>query len=69
MVKSERVLKGGGTMPISKQDATALIVNGLAGGRNRDDLVQELCAKTGGTREQIQRFVQLLEAESVSWLI
>lgn len=49
-------------MPMSQQEATDFVIRELAKRRDRNDIIQALCAKTGGSREQIERFVQWLES-------
>jgi hypothetical protein len=49
-------------MPMSKQEATDFILDELAKRRDRNDIIQELCQKTGGPFEQVKRFVQLVES-------
>ena len=49
---------------MDKQEATDFVIRELAKRRNRDDIVTELCQRTGGTREQVQRFVQLVESQN-----
>jgi hypothetical protein len=51
-------------MPMSKQEATDFVLGELARRRDRNDIVQELCRKTGGSPEQVQRFVQLVESQN-----
>jgi hypothetical protein len=49
-------------MPMSKQEATDFVIGELAKRRDRNDVIQQLCQKTGGSREQIEHFVQLVES-------
>ena len=49
---------------MDKQEATDFVIRELAKRRNRDDIITELCQRTGGTREQVQRFVQLVESQN-----
>ena len=50
-------------MPMSKQEATDYVLDELAKRRDRNDIIQALCGKTGGSFEQIKRFVQLVESQ------
>jgi hypothetical protein len=47
---------------MSKQEATDFVIGELVKRRDRNSVIQELCARTGGSREQIERFVQLVES-------
>ena len=49
---------------MDKQEATDFVIRELGKRRNRDDIITELCQRTGGTREQVQRFVQLVESQN-----
>ncbi len=49
---------------MNKQEATDFVIRELAKHRNRDDVIAELCQRTGGTREQVQRFIQLVESQN-----
>jgi hypothetical protein len=53
-----------GEKHVNKQEATDFVIRELAKRRSRDDIITELCQRTGGTREQIQRFIQLVESQS-----
>jgi hypothetical protein len=50
-------------MPMSKQEATDFVLDELAKRRDRNDIIQALCYKTGGSFEQVKRFVQLVESQ------
>jgi len=49
---------------MDKQEATDFVIRELGKRRNRDDIITELCQRTGGTRDQVQRFVQLVESQN-----
>ncbi len=49
---------------MDKQEATEFVIRELGKRRSRDDIITELCQRTGGTREQVQRFVQLVESQN-----
>ena len=49
---------------MDKQEATDFVIRELGKRRNRDDIITELCQRTGGTREQVQRFVQWVESQN-----
>ena len=49
-------------MPMSKQEATDFVIGELVKRRDRNSVIQELCARTGGSREQIEHFVRLVES-------
>ena len=49
---------------MNKQEATDFVIRELAKRRNRDDIITELCQRTGGTRKQVQRFIQLVESQN-----
>jgi hypothetical protein len=51
-------------MSMSKQEATDFVIGELAKRRDRNDIIQEVCHKTGGTSEQVQRFVQWVESQN-----
>jgi hypothetical protein len=48
---------------MSRQEATDFVIHELAKRRHRDDIISELCQRTGGPRDQVQRFVQQIESE------
>jgi hypothetical protein len=50
--------------PMTKQEATDFVLGELAKRRSRDDIIQELCQRTGGSAEQVQRFVQFVESQN-----
>ena len=49
---------------MDKQEATDFVNRELAKRRSRDDIIMELCQRTGGTRDQVQRFIQLVESQN-----
>jgi len=49
---------------VDKQEATDFVIRELAKRRDRNEIVTELCQKTGGSRDQVQRFVQLVESQN-----
>jgi hypothetical protein len=51
-------------MPMSKQEATDFVIGELARRRDRNAIVQELCQKTGGSPQQVLRFVELVESQN-----
>jgi hypothetical protein len=51
---------------MSKQEATDFVIGELVKRRDRSSIIQELCARTGGSREQIEHFVQLVESSHSS---
>jgi hypothetical protein len=53
-------------MPMSKQEATDFVIGELARRRDRNAIIQELCQKTGGSQEQVRRFVELVESQNHS---
>ncbi len=49
---------------MDKQEATSYVIGELAKHRDKNDIIMELCQKTGGSRDQVQRFVQLVESQN-----
>ena len=49
---------------MTQQEATSFVLGELARRRSRDDIIQELCQRTGGSAEQVQRFVQFVESQN-----
>jgi len=48
---------------MDKQEATEFIIKELKRQRHRNDIIMDLCQKTGASWEQGQRFVQRVEVE------
>ena len=48
---------------MDKQEATEFIIKELKRQRDRNDIIMDLCQKTGASWEQGQRFVQRVEVE------
>jgi hypothetical protein len=59
-----RCLTLAGEKRMNKQEATDFVIRELARRRSRDDIITELCQRTGGTREQVRRFIQLVESQN-----
>ena len=49
---------------MDRQEAAAFILDALVKDRNRSDLIMELCERTGGSWDQVQRLVQQVEFEN-----
>jgi hypothetical protein len=49
---------------MTKQEAVDFILSELAKRRSRDDIIQELCQRTGGSVEQVRQFVQFVESQN-----
>ena len=56
-------------MPMSKQEATDFVIGELVKRRDRNDIIQELCARTGGSGEQIERFVRWVESSRPATIV
>jgi len=54
---------------MSKQEATDFVIGELVKRRDRNDIIQELCARTGGSGEQIERFVQSVESSRPATIV
>jgi hypothetical protein len=48
---------------MDKQEATEFVIKEFKRQRHRNDIIMDLCQKTGASWEQAQRFVQKVEAE------
>ena len=48
---------------MDKQEATEFIIKEFKRQRHRNDIIMDLCQKTGASWEQAQRFVQKVEVE------
>jgi hypothetical protein len=46
---------------MNQQEATDFVVRELAKHRRRDDLIMDLCQRTGGSWEQVDKFVRQVE--------
>ncbi len=47
---------------ISQEQAVEFVIQGLGRGIRRDDLVESLCQQTGGSRQQVESFVRMVES-------
>lgn len=49
---------------MNRQEATDFVVSELSKHRHRNDIIMDLCKRTGGSWGQVQRFVQQVESEN-----